>query len=135
MKRMCCVYEAYIDDKLVAKGFAKDISMVIGGSATNIAYAGRYDSLVNGKYRIKIIGQKVKYYSRDGIYEGSSELLPYQAETFVERYFDLDRYGNTIMDQKEYKRHKKLIEDKGYNVKYTKIKHGRQRAYYLVEVI
>lgn len=39
------------------------------------------------------------------------------------------------MSKDEYKRHKELIEDKGYNVKYTKIRHGRQKMYYLVEVL
>lgn len=135
MQKLCNVYEALNKDgEVVARGFSTDVAMVIGCSPQNIVSLGKYEGTYDGKYKIRIIGRKVKYYNKEGEVTGYSAMLPKQ-ETFVERYRDLDYHGNTIMTKEEFKRHKYLIEDKGYRVKYTKKKHGRQKMYYLVEVI
>jgi len=135
MQKLCKVYEAINKDgEVVARGFSTDVAMVLGCVSQNIVSLGNCEGTFDGKYRIRIVGQKIKYYTKDGDVTGYSSMLP-KKETFVERYRDLNYYGNTIMTKDEYKRHKELIEDKGYRVKYTRIRHSRQKSYYLVEVI
>lgn len=134
MQKLCKVYEVTSGGEVIARGFASDVAMVLGCQQQNVITLGRSSGVYKGKYRVTIIGQKIKRYDKNGNVLGTSGILP-DEETFVERYQDLDSHGNTIMSKDEYKRRKELIEDKGYNVKYTKIKHGRQKMYYLVEVL
>lgn len=129
-QKRCKVYQAERNGKVIATGFADEVAKQLGCSRQSIIWCGQHEGVADGKYRIATIGMAVKYYDNTV----STEIEPL-GETFIERYSDLDNHGNTIMSQKEYKRHQRLIEDKGYNVKYTKIKHGRQKAYYLLEVI
>lgn len=128
--KMCNVYEAYNQkNELIARGFSDDVSAVIGCSQR--ALSGIHDEkIMLNKFRVVYLGKKEKTIEVTAGYTYKQN-----GETFVERYRELDYYGNTIMSQTEYKNHEKLIEDKGYTAKYTKIKHGRQKACYLVEVL
>ena len=130
-QKKCNFYEVYEGDKLVTSGFKSDVAFSLGITESGVDTAQRHCYRVNGKYYIVYVGKKTKYYDVDRKPIG----LVKRKETFVERYFDLDRHGTTIMSADEYKRHKELIEDKGYKVRYTKVKRGRQKAYYLLEVI
>jgi len=131
-QKLCKVYEASLNGKVIARGFADEVAEKIGVSKQSVIWCGANDGTANGKYQVTTVGWATKYYNKKGdCYY--SEISPI-GETFVERYFCLDNYGNTIMSNKEYKRHKALIEDKGYTVKYTKKKDGR-KTYYLLEVI
>ena len=130
-QKKCNFYEVYEDGRLVASGFKSDVAFSLGITESGVDTAQRQGYRVKGKYYIEYVGKKTKYYDADR----KPISLVKRKETFIERYHELDVYGNTIMDQSEYKRHKELIEDKGYNVKYTRIKHGRQKYYYLVEVL
>ena len=133
VNRMCCVYEAYTKDgQLVARGFADDVAAVVGSDKGHIgsyAFRGGY---VKNKYLIKKIGMKEKVVETNIKYYDHPKK---DNETFVERYWCLERYGTTEMSEEEYSRHQELIEDKGYNVKYTKIKIGKRRFAYRLEVV
>lgn len=131
MQKMCNYYQAYEEDKLIAEGFKSDIAYTLGITDSGVDTAQRNGFKVKGKYIIILIGKKMKYYDSDR----NPVSIVKRKETFVERYFDLERHGTTIMSADEYKRHQELIEDKGYHVRYTKVKRGRQKAYYLLEVI
>lgn len=131
MQKMCNYYQVYEDERLVAEGFKSDIAYTLGITDSGVDTAQRNGFKVKGKYIVILIGKKMKYYDSDR--NPVSIVKP--RETFVERYFDLERHGTTIMSAEEFKRHKELIEDKGYKVRYTKVKRGRQKAYYLLEVI
>ena len=138
MKKMCNIYEAYNEDgEVIARGFKSDVSWVLGITESGLDTAARSNLKIKGKYTVRYIGKKEKHYTRFGI--PVDQELPSrqveQKETFVERYGDLDRHGTTIMSVEEYSRHEMLIEDKGYKVKYTKIKRTREKPYYLLEVI
>lgn len=138
MKKMCNVYEAYNEDgEVIARGFKSDVSWVLGITESGLDTAARNNLKVKGRFTVRFIGKKAKYYTRFGkpVDQEPPQNQVEQKETFVERYHELDVYGNTLMSVEEYKRHKELIEDKGYNVRYTKIKRGRQKAYYKLEVI
>lgn len=130
-QKKCNFYEVYEDGRLVMSGFKSDIAFSLNITESGVDSAQRQGHKVKGKYYIVFIGKKTKYYDVDRKPLG----LVKRKETFIERYFDLERHGTTIMSAEEYKRHQELIEDKGYRVKYTEIKHGRQRPYYLLEVI
>lgn len=130
-QKKCNFYEVYEGDKLVTSGFKSDVAFSLGITESGVDTAQRQGYRVKGKYYIVYVGKKTKYYDVDRKPIG----LVKRKETFVERYHELDVYGNTLMSVEEYKRHKELIEDKGYNVRYTKIKRGRQKAYYKLEVI
>lgn len=130
-QKKCNFYEVYEGDKLVTSGFKSDVAFSLGITESGVDTAQRHGYRVNGKYYIVYVGKKTKYYDVDR----KPIVLVKRKETFVERYHELDVYGNTLMSVEEYKRHKELIEDKGYNVRYTKIKRGRQKAYYKLEVI
>lgn len=128
-QRRCKVYEARLDGKVVARGFADEVAEILGCGQQSIIWCGAHDGIADKKYQVSTVGWAVKKYDKS-----EPEIEPL-GETFVERYYTLDYYGNTILTQEEYKRHQSLIEDKGYKVKYTKKKHGRQKAYYIVEVL
>lgn len=129
---MCNYYQIYEDDRLVSEGFKSDIAFTLGITESGVDTAQRQGYRVKGKYLIVLIGKKMKYYYDPARNPVS---LVKRKETFVERYADLDRHETTIMSTEEYKRHKELIENKGYHVRYTKVKRGRQKAYYLLEVV
>lgn len=131
MQKMCNYYQVYEGERLVAEGFKSDIAYTLGITDSGVDTAQRNGFKVKGKYIIILIGKKMKYYDSDR----NPVSIVKRKETFVERYFDLDRHGTTIMSAEEFKRHKELIEDKGYHVRYTRVKRGRQKAYYLLEVI
>ena len=138
MKKMCNVYEAYNEDgEVIARGFKSDVSWVLGITESGLDTAARNNLKVKGRFTVRYIGKKAKYYTRFGIPvdQEPPQNQVEQKETFIERYFDLDRHGTTIMSVEEYSRHEELIEDKGYKVKYTKIKRAREKPYYLLEVI
>lgn len=130
-QKKCNFYEVYEGDKLVTSGFKSDVAFSLGITESGVDTAQRHGYRVNGKYYIVYVGKKMKYYDTDR----NPVSIVKRKETFVERYFDLERHGTTIMSADEYKRHQELIEDKGYHVRYTRVKRGRQKAYYLLEVI
>lgn len=133
MKKMCNVYEVTNrDGDVIARGFADDVAMVMGCSAPNVNYLALFQGLYKGKFRVKKIGQRMKDYSHPDEY---SDIITIEEETFVERYRDLDEHGNTIMSRKEYKRHRELIEGRGYRTKYRKVKCRKDEPYYIVEVL
>lgn len=71
-------------------------------------------------------------------YDGPNDyddLIVIEQETFIERYKDLDRHGNTVLNKKEYRRHRELIESKGYKAKYRRVNCKDGDYYYIVEVI
>lgn len=130
MKKMCNFYEVYEGDELVAKGFKSDVAYLLDITESGVDSVCRNKFKAKGKYLIKCVGKKEKVYSR----LGDPIVSRPKKETFVERYWDLDRYGFTEMSESEYRRHQQLIEDKGYKAKYIKIPVGKRRCVYRVEV-
>lgn len=131
MKKLCNYYRVYEEDKLVAEGFKSDVAWTLGITESGVDTMCRQQALVKGKYLIKFIDKKVKHYSRIG----DPIVSRSRKETFVERYWDLNRYGFTEMSEEEYKRHHELIESKGYRARYTKIPIGRRKHAWRVDLI
>lgn len=128
--RICNIYEAYtLDGKPVAKGFADEVATALKCNPKSVGSYAENNNVVLKQWRIKKVGKAEKLVDNNINYE------PKTKETFVERYWCLDYYGTTEMSEKEYARHKELIEDKGYCVKYTKIKIGKRRYAYHLEVV
>lgn len=130
MQKRCNYYQVYEDGKLIAEGFKSDLSYMLDISESGIDTAERSKHKVKGKYSIKYVGKRIKRYEK----KDQTRIVP-PKETFVERYWSLDYYGTTEMSEEEFARHRDLIENKGYRVKYTKIKRGKEKPYYFLEVI
>lgn len=135
MKKLCNVYEVYDEfNALFMKGFKSDVAYVLDITESGVDSVCRNQTRAKGKYLIKFVGKEMKYYSRCGVPVNKRPEPLKRKETFVERYGDLEKYGNTLMSRDEYKRHQELIEDKGYKVRYTK-KRDRRGVYYRLDVI
>lgn len=131
-QKECKVYEASLNGEVIARGFAAEVAHKIGVSKQSVIWCGSHDGTANGKYQVTTVGWAIKHYNKKGEYY-YSDIKPIEEE--FDRYEFLDRYGNTNINQREYANRKKLFEDKGYKVRYIKKKHGREKAYYIVEVI